>query len=251
MPTPILEIQDASGRRVRDAKVAVLVEIIGGPGRVLGTTTVDAREGVVTFDQIAFGGDAGGGSVLQFSAEGLPAVRVALPGGETMGLWLDRAELNGQALTPINRVLSLNPGETIQGEVSVRYTALWPAASVILAAVPTWGDKHTSFVNVSALPTPVVNAMSRHLLTIPGPDAPGDYFLVLAFAAETDAKWIASGTNWIIGAPIWDDGNDLADLTANDVAVGNAQGMLHPDWIFKNGRQPGFLPATVLKVQVR
>lgn len=251
MPTPIIEIQDASGRRVQDARVSVHVEIVGKPGVVAGTTTVEAREGVATFDQIAFGDEAGNRPMLQFSAEGLPALRVTLPGTETQGLWLERAELNGQALSPTNRVLRLRRGERIQGEVSVRYTTLWPAASVILAAVPSWGDKRTNFVNVSALPTPVVNGMTRHRIAIPGPDAPGDYYLVLAFAAETDARWIASGTNWIIGAPVWDDGNDLADLTAADVAVANARGALHPEWIFKNGREPGILPATVLRVEVR
>ncbi len=251
MPTPIIGIQDASGRRVRDASVSVQVEIVGQPGMVFGRTTVEAKEGVATFDQIAFREGFVQGSTLRFSARGMPPIEVNLPQPDAVELWLDAAELNGQALTPTNRELHLDPGETIQGEVSVRYTALWPAASVILAAIPTWGDKRTNFINVSALPTPVMNGLSRHHISIPGPDAPGDYFLVLAFAAETDAKWIASGTNWSIGAPVWDDGNDLADLTAGDVAVANARGVLHPEWIFKNGREPGTLPATVLRVEVR
>ncbi len=251
VPVPILEIQDASGRRVRDAHLPVHVEIVGDSTGLRGTTTVTAREGVATFDRISFGPAVGPDVELRYSAEGLPPVTVALPSGAEQGLWLDHAELNGQALSPINRILHLRPGETIRGEVTVRYTALWTAASLVLAAVPTWGDKRKDFVTVSALPTPVVNASSRHSLALAGPDAPGDYHLVLAFAAETDAVWIASGTNWAIGRPVWGDGNDVADLTAEDVATANARGGFQPDWIFKTGRNRGYLPATVIDVRVR
>ena len=251
MPVPILEIQDASGRRVWDAHLKVHVEMAGDLTGLRGTTTVTAREGVATFDRVSFGPVVGSDVVLRFSAEGLPSVSVALPNGAEQGLWLDQAVLNGQALSPANRILHLRPGEMIRGEVTIRYSAFWPAASLVLAAVPTWGDKRKDFVTVSSLPTPVVNAVSRHSLSLAGPDAPGDYHLVLAFAAETDAVWIASGTNWGIGRPIWDDGNDLADLTTEDVAAANAQGSIHPDWIFKNGRRKGYLPTTVIEVRVR
>jgi len=227
------------------------VEMAGDLTGLRGTTTVTAREGVATFDRVSFGPVVGSDVVLRFSAEGLPLVSVALPNGAEQGLWLDQAVLNGQALSPANRILHLRPGEMIRGEVTIRYSAFWPAASLVLAAVPTWGDKRKDFVTVSSLPTPVVNAVSRHSLSLAGPDAPGDYHLVLAFAAETDAVWIASGTNWGIGRPIWDDGNDLADLTTEDVAAANAQGSIHPDWIFKNGRRKGYLPTTVIEVRVR
>lgn len=253
VPIPILEIQDASGRRVHNSEMEVKVEAVGDSATVVGSSTVTTVEGRATFNRIALGLAAPAGTQLRFSAKGLEPVTVVLdsPGGAT--LWLDRANLNGQMLQSEHRQLTVHPGELIQGEVRLRYSAYWPAASVILGAFPSWGDKRKSFVTVSALATPIVDAVSRHELSIPGPDTPGDYHLVLSFAAETDARWIASGTNWAVGAPVWDDGNDLADLTASDVAEANATGQLSRPWLFQQSRAfiSEAVATTVIEVRVR
>lgn len=44
------------------------------------------------------------------------------------------------------------------------------------------------------------------------PRVPGRYRLLFTFDAETEMRFIASSTNWVVGAPAWDDGNDLVDL---------------------------------------
>ncbi len=253
VPVPIVEIQDGSGRRVRNRSIDVLVEAVGDSARVVGSTSVTAVDGLATFNRVALGASAPGGTQLRFSAKGLDAVTVVLdpPGGAT--LWLDRADLNGQTLLPEHRQLMVQPGEMIRGEVTLRYSAYWPAASVILGAFPSWGDKRESYLTVSALATPAVEAVSRHTLALRGPDTPGEYHLVLSFAAETDARWIASGTNWAVGTPMWDDGNDLADLSGAEVAEANARGQLRRPWFFQHiaGYKPLALATTVIEVRVR
>jgi DNA-binding SARP family transcriptional activator len=249
VPVPVIEIQDRSGRRVRNADVSVRVEMVGHSRGVLGSTTVAARDGLATFDRIGL--EMGSDAVLRFSAGALPPVSVRLHDSEAAALWLDHAELNGQTLDPDHRVLTIRPGEPIHGIVTLRYSAYWAAASVILGAVPTWGDKRRNFQTVSALATPIVNGVSPQSVSLAGPEAPGDYHLVLAFAAEPDAGWIASGTNWKVGHPIWDDGNDLADLSEAGVAEANAQGRVRREWVYEPGRRKTMGPATTIEVRVR
>jgi DNA-binding SARP family transcriptional activator len=252
VPIPILELQDASGRRVRDSHIKVRVEVVGYPHAVQGLTTVSARDGLATFDRIAFGLEAPSGATLRFTADSLPAVNVRLLDEADLWLRLEQAEFNGQTLSEADRVLRIHPGEIIRGSLTLRYSAVWPAASVLLVAVPTWGDKRTSFRTVGPLATPAKNAVSRQSVTITGPTAPGDYLLIFAFAAETDGVWIASGTNWKVGTPVWGDGNDLADLTNAELTELATSGRVHGSWLFEDGqRLPLTWAGTSIVVQVR
>ena len=253
VPAPVVEVQDASGRRVRDAQVEVRMEAVGEPRVLVGTTSARSADGLATFNGAALTLDAPAGLTLRFSAKGMEPVSTRLAGLEPPALWLVHGRLNGQELTPTDRVLAIAPGEEIQGEVVLRYSSYWAAASVILGAFPTWGDRRESFVAVSALATPVINAISRHSVEVPGPDRPGDYHLIFAFAAETEARWIASGTNWAVGAPMWGDGNDLADLAGSAFDEANRSGGVQVPWYFEQLHRydPMILAATVIEVRVR
>jgi hypothetical protein len=46
---------------------------------------------------------------------------------------------------------------------------------------------------------------------------PGVYHLVVVYAAETEFRFVASGTNWLLGEPKWNDGNDIADFTPGQI----------------------------------
>jgi len=253
VPVPIVEVRDKRGRRVQDAQLEVRVDAVEGPGLVLGTTAAVTKSGIATFNGIGLALDAPLGTTLRFSAPGMKPLTVTLAGAETTTLWLEHASINQQALTPDSPVLTLAPGEAIEGEVVLRYSAYWTAASIILGAFPTWGDKHQNFQTISALATPVRDAVVRFPLNLPGPERPGDYHLIFAFAAETDSRWIASATNWSAGAPMWDDGNDLADLEGPALDEANQTGYLTVSWYFTNinGYDTQRTPATVIDVRVR
>lgn len=253
VPVPVIEIQDASGRRVRNADIEVRVDAGGDSAGVVGTTTAVAVGGLATFNSLALAADAPTGTVLRFSAKGMQPITTTLAGTESPSLWLEHARLDDQEVTPVNRVVTLAPGQEIRGEVVFRYSAYWPAASVILGAFPGWGDKRENFVTISALPTPVIDAITRHQVAIRGPEHPGDYLLIFAFAAETDTRWIASGTNWSVGAPLWGDGNDLADLSAPALEEAHRLGRLPVSWYYEHihGFVPTMLAATAIEVRVR
>lgn len=250
VPIPVVEIRDRSGRRVRKGGEFVTVEMEGDPNGLVGTTVAKLVEGHATFDRVTFRDGTRSGQTLLFMANGLPFLRHTLRPMEAAALHLERGMLNGQILAPDSPLVILRPGEQVRGELFLRYDAFWAAASVILVAVPTWGDKQSSFVTLAGVATPTTGAGLRQSVVIEGPRAPGEYHLLLAFAAEPDGRWIASGTNWKVGEPIWGDGNDLADLPRDSIAAGSARGSLRPQWTSENGRVPAVLAITSIVVRV-
>lgn len=49
---------------------------------------------------------------------------------------------------------------------------------------------------------------------------------------ETTGEFVASGTNWLVGAPRWFDGNDIIDWTAAQIAQANREGHTRMPWRF-------------------
>ncbi len=250
VPIPVVEIRDRSGRRVRKGGEFVTMEMEGDPNGLVGTTVAKLVEGHATFDRVTFRDGTASGQTLRFTAKGLPPLRHTLRPMEAAALHLERGVLNGQILSPESPVVILRQGEQVTGELFFRYDAFWAASSVILVAVPTWGAKESSFVTLAAVSTPTAGAGLRQPVVIEGPQAPGEYHLLFAFAAEPDGRWIASGTNWKIGEPIWGDGNDLADLSRDSIAAGHARGFLRPDWASEIGIVPAVLALTSITVRV-
>jgi len=86
---------------------------------------------------------------------------------------------------------------------------------------------------------------------------PGTYPLLVVFAAETELRFVASGTNWLLREPVWNDGNDLADFTPEQVealrrdgVVGNYRLIPSPD-MKTIGRELRALTGTVIDVVVQ
>lgn len=129
--------------------------------------------------------------------------------------------LGGQAIDSVRPRVRVTPGQAITGWVTVRVTTTHPAAAVLLGAVPFWGDRtenylalravapHGEFVHTVAF---LDAANTRHMLR--APMKPGLYPIVLLQRPETEMRYIASGTNWMVGRPRWRDGDDLVDLPA-------------------------------------
>jgi DNA-binding SARP family transcriptional activator len=251
IPVPVVEVQDAAGRRVRGAPTVVRVEMVGAPDGIRGEASVTTRDGLARFDRIGihvFSLDSP--RTLRFSADHLDSVEAVLPATSSNVLRLEGARINGQTLAPDRPVVTLHRGEAIDGVVTIRYSAQWPAASVLLGAFPNWGDRTSNYVAISSLATPVQDAILEHTVHVPGPEKPGRYRLILAFFAETEVRWIASGTNWKVGHPVWHDGNDIVDLSPDDLARAGSLGRIVRSWLFTNGRLDITLPMRVIEVRV-
>ncbi|MBI2797421.1 MAG: AAA family ATPase [Gemmatimonadetes bacterium] len=210
MPIPVAEVVDGRGRRVKRGGDTVRLTLDGG--------TVDWPGGMaITHDGIA-----------RFPGFRAPAELPVPEGG-----WIVRARsgalatdtsrllvrpsirilsgtVGGQSIDSSATTIRVNVGDTIRGVVQLRATAVWAAAAVMLAAVPTWGEPARSWVEVGPVPTPIRNGLRSAAFTLPPPPRAGRYHVFLVMAAEPSSVWIASNTNWALQAPRWGDGNDLA-----------------------------------------
>ncbi|HUR00755.1 MAG TPA: AAA family ATPase [Gemmatimonadaceae bacterium] len=230
VPAPVIEIQDKQGNRVRGASDTVSVDVIGGGTALLGTRSVAARDGRAVFSDISLGKSppltSTHGTVLRFKSRGLTSVQSSefnVPNGHST-LRLVAAVINGQVLSPSHRQLVVKRGEQIEGTVKLEYSSFWASASVILGVTATWGDRARNFIDLAPLTTPVVNQPRRAAITFKAPDKPGTYHIVFAFDAEGNVEDFISGTNWKLPEPVWNDGNDIADWSATQLAHANEAG---------------------------
>lgn len=222
-PFPILvDFRDARGRataRGPDSVVVRLVEASGGT--LVGRTTVPVGGSSVDFSDLAVEGP--GGFVVEVAAGGLPPVRshrywIGHPHGQGGELRLRSGTVAGQAVDSIRRTITVAPGTPLTGSVRFWSLTTMRDAAILMGAVPTWGDRRTNFIVLTALPphgavefeVPLEDAIdSGRMLT--APLRPGRYRVVFLMRPETEMRFIASMTNWVMGAPVWDDGNDVVD----------------------------------------
>lgn len=221
-PVPTVEVRGSDGS-VDEAWSDTVHAELAPDSRfeiVSGAATV-ARRGRAAFDELVLRlrdpVPAGAGPTrLRVSARGIDAVAlVELPAPGNTGLRFVGANVNGAAAwtdgatgVPVVRVSS---GDSILGHVALRYTTYTrDEETVVLGYTPTWGDPATAYRFVQRLAGPAVDAPVAFPFALVAPRRPGSYFIVIAFGLETDAAYLFSGTNWVVGRPIWGDGNDIA-----------------------------------------
>jgi len=257
IPVPVVEIRDQYGRLMHDATDTVRVRTTTAGVALRGDTAVPATQGRAAFGNVFIENPQGKAITLRFAASRLPPVLITLRGAvhPALGLYLVRAKLNGQLLTPESRTLSLAPNDSVIGEVLLRYNTDWAAASVMLAAVPTWGDRRKNYISLGPLVTPGRDLRRENHIRLQAPSAPGCYRLVFAFQAEDDVRYIVSGTNWAIGRPIWDDGNDIMDWGAREFREADSAGIVLTSIVRKTEGKAvtvgNYVAATTLVVEVR
>jgi hypothetical protein len=228
-PIPTVEVSRTGGAldgRWEDTVYAALdpgssFEIVGGDATV-------ARHGRASFDELLLRWRDSVPAIarptrLRIRARGLDATAaVELPAPRPLALQIAGAHVNGEDVRPDSasgiRVVHVAAGDSLVGEVALRYTASsGQGETLILAYSPTWGDPSTSHRFVERLQAPAVNVPAAFGFALAAPATPGRYFLVFALGLETDAAFLFSGTNWVLGRPIWDDGNDIARWPAETI----------------------------------
>lgn len=139
----------------------------------------------------------------------------------------------------------------------LEYSSYWGSASVILGAAALWGDRKTNFLDLAPLFTPAEDQPRRTRIRFTAPETPGIYHIVIAFDAEGSVEDFMSGTNWRLPEPIWNDGNDIADWTPEQLAQAKAHGWADSRFVQidnatgKPRVDPHPVAATVLDVVVR
>ncbi|MCU0860710.1 MAG: pre-peptidase C-terminal domain-containing protein, partial [Methanomassiliicoccales archaeon] len=155
----------------------------------------------------------------------------------------DLADLSGLAVT-------VEAGGALAGTLSLRSSVSWDGSETVpLAGTPSWGDSFSSYWQVEA---DLSSGTSDHTASVAltAPAAPGTYYLIFAFRNESSAALVASATAASVGAPVWGDGNDVAGLTADQVAACQADGRALASWLMPDGMHFVRLPCAALTVNV-
>lgn len=214
-PAPIVELRGMTGRPVHATGDTVRVEVLHGPGALIGNTVAPVMNGRASFGELDL--TESGQYVLRFTGRGYrPVDTDTFVAGVTStgfpSLRILGGRLNGRLLTAPAPVLHMERGGRLQGELELSYSSYWTAAAVFLCGGTSWGPAAESWWTVKPLATPTTGTRRGIRLDLPGPAEPGTYRLVLALYADRSCDFIMSGTNWNMERPVWDDGNDLVRL---------------------------------------
>jgi hypothetical protein len=84
----------------------------------------------------------------------------------------------------------------------------------------------------------------------------GTYHILFAFSTQYDASNVASGTYWVLHHDVWDDGNDIAELSPLQIAPAQEYGCTIDRWLVDDGPAgggyaPQVVPADAITLQVR
>lgn len=220
---PRVAVYDGFGRRRPELNVSVRVS--GERTHVIGDTVQRMRDGRVQFERLALmpatraaRGDDARPPVLTFAGPWwVRGTRV-----DVAGAWWDderdrfrvvRAVANGRPVRADHVIPLSTRDDSLRLTLTFEFTTDNATANYVVGAGPDWLPHESSVVRVAGLPRPVVNAWQTIRLAVPAPRRAGRYHLVMAMGTEDSVDHLFSATNWAVGAPIWNDGNDLQDLT--------------------------------------
>jgi RNA polymerase sigma-70 factor (ECF subfamily) len=153
---------------------------------------------------------------------------------------LDRMTLYGGSLAgnpvdPADPVVTIAPGSRLSGWLDISVTNEHLASGEFrVIETPTWGTHAAAFREVNIHVPP---GATRHIVNVDrrAPLVTGVYHLILAGAAETEARFVASGTNWPHNAPVWDNGTDIAGWNDRQIAVATTSGTVMAPWLSAEG----------------
>lgn len=245
-------------------------EPIRGRGRLVGTTTRPVVNGRVRFDDLSLTASAEGYFVVR--ASGLaparsPLLTVLRSTEEQLFERMNIASgrINGQAIDSTRAIINVAPGQLLTGYIQLHSVTATSTAAIISGAVALWGDRRTNFITLLAIP-PFGRVMHRAIpfadatgsrRQFRAPTVPGRYHIVLTFATETEFQYVASNTNWIMGRSVWNDGNDVADLTPREIEQLRATGLVARRMLIREPSQsytkyePRWTVGTVIDVVVQ
>ena len=220
---PRVAVYDGFGRRRPELDVSVRVS--GERTRVIGDTVQRLRDGRVQFERLALmpatraaRGDDARPPVLTFAGPWW----VRGTRADVAGAWWDderdrfrvvRAVANGRPVRADHVIPLSTRDDSLHLTLTFEFTTDNATANYVVGAGPDWLPHDSSVVRVAGLPRPVVNAWQTVRIAVPAPRRAGRYHLIMAMGTEDSVDHLFSATNWAVGAPIWNDGNDLQDLT--------------------------------------
>ncbi len=217
------------------------------------TTSLPMSEGRATFDAVRARVQPlkGLAVVRRRGARDSLLVRIAWNDSLPLRLKLVSWVTNAGTVTPQKVTLRVPPNAKVEGVVRIEYTSSYVDATLVYAATPTWGDPSQAGQTIGMLSAPTAQRLRADPLSFQAPAAPGEYFFILIAGAETEAQYLLSRTNWVLGKPVWGDGNDVAQWP-RDVLLRLMRGELaRAKTLYSDKGVPKYVEVVVSAIVVR
>ena len=191
--------------------------------------------------------------LLQTASGAIPT----MPDGTGGQIRISRGTDSFVDVSDSNKVVNVSPNTKLDGKVTLKVLNLGPGGAVApLIYTPSWGDHSTNWRLINRwVPTGQSEQMAQ--LSIVAPATPGVYHIIFAVGWEIGGDHVASGTNWALRRNIWNDGNDLAEFNATQLASAQLNGwttngeMYGPDSSHSTTwYQPRYYPADAITLIV-
>jgi hypothetical protein len=124
--------------------------------------------------------------------------------------------VNGVELDSTLRVVA-PPGDSLRIALTFEYSTHLPTANYIVGAAATWQPRERSTIRLAGLPRPVRRAWQTSYFTLPSPQTPGLHHVIVLMDANDSVDHTFSLTAWTLGLPRWNDGNDVVDMSTDQL----------------------------------
>ncbi|MCC6394326.1 MAG: hypothetical protein IT167_27265 [Bryobacterales bacterium] len=171
--------------------------------------------------------------------------------GSTSTLQFISGNLGGQNIDSATHAITVSPGASLSGSYTVEINSNWSSNAVMAMGWTTsWGAHSSSYHDLGSFATPVSGLRRTVNINITAPTTPGAYYITTAFRGEFTAAQVMSSTNWAVGSILWDNGDDVADWSANTISEANNTGRAYVDYRLATGSAKQYVPATAIIVVV-
>jgi hypothetical protein len=146
--------------------------------------------------------------------------------------------------------ITVSPGQALSGTVMLDADNEIPSYAVVpLIGTPSWGNDSTSWWLIDSW-LPVGSSTWTTDVQLSAPLQAGTYYVIFAFRGELTGDQVASATNWPVGYDVWNDGNDIAEFNATQIAQAQQNGVTVDNWLYTNGYWATYVPADAITVIV-
>lgn len=164
---------------------------------------------------------------------------------------LDGGKINGRRLAEGAATVTVRPGQEILGRIDITVRNEHGAAAQFpVIQTPTWGSHERGYRVVARHVDPGATSLAVAVHEV-APSRPGTYYLLVAATAETGPEFVASGTNWPVEYPVWNNGTDIADWPESLIQEAMVAGTVVAPWLGQSGETaPVAVAATAVRVVV-
>ncbi len=160
-------------------------------------------------------------------------------------------ELNSTSINSTDRSFTVSADTYFMGTITVEtLNGFESSANVPLGATNTWDDNASAFWLEQLNIETGTNTYSIDIHET-APSTPGTYYLIIAFNEAESIEEVFSCTDVSVPtAPVWNDGNDVADYDSIQLADATSYGAAETEYLYSDGFSSIWLPSLVIEVIV-